>query len=134
MKNFYCVLALFCALAFARAQPTNPIPLWPSGAPGALGTADKDIPTLTGFFPEADKATGAAVVICPGGGYGGLAPHEGAGYAEWLADHGIAGIVFKYRVRSERHPQPPQLQHAQLGLRPATVQSAPAENEPQRVR
>ena len=69
-----------------HASPLEPIPLWPGGAPGALGTNETDIPTLTAFLPEPAKATGAAIVICPGGGYGGLADHEGRGYAEWLAE------------------------------------------------
>jgi hypothetical protein len=47
--------------------------LWPQGAPGATGQSDNDKPTLTISLPPADKANGAAVVVCPGGGYGGLA-------------------------------------------------------------
>src|SRR5882757_11585252 len=88
------------------AAPLDPILLWPNGAPGALGDKDDDKPTLAAFLPAPEKATGAAIVICPGGGYGGLAPHEGAGYAEWLAENGIAGIVLKYRLGSGgyRHP------------------------------
>src|SRR5689334_2347381 len=69
----------------AVPAPQNPIRLWAEAAPGALGTADRDIPTLTPFLPDPALATGAAIVICPGGGYGGLADHEGRGYAEWLA-------------------------------------------------
>ena len=45
------------------------IPLWPGGAPGALGTSSNDIPTLTPYLPDPASATGAAMVICPGGGY-----------------------------------------------------------------
>ena len=89
------------------AQPKDAFPLWATATPGALGTDPvKDIPTLTPFFPAADKATGAAVVICPGGGYGGLAAHEGRAYALWLNAHGIAGFVLKYRLGSAgyRHP------------------------------
>ena len=44
--------------------------LWPQGAPGAVGEEEKDKPSLTVYLPPADKANGAAVVICPGGGYG----------------------------------------------------------------
>src|ERR1043166_3301312 len=84
--------------AQAQSQSTNSFPLWPDGAPGALGKEDKDIPTLTPFWPEPSKATGAALVICPGGGYGGLAPHEGADYARFMTEHGIAGFVLKYRL------------------------------------
>jgi len=89
------------------AQPKEAFPLWAKATPGALGTDPvKDIPTLTPFFPAAEKATGASVVICPGGGYGGLASHEGRDYALWLNAHGIAGFVLKYRLGSAgyRHP------------------------------
>ena len=88
-------------------SPPSCSPPPPRSSPGALGTDPvKDIPTLTPFFPAADKATGASVVICPGGGYGGLASHEGRDYALWLNAHGIAGFVLKYRLGSAgyRHP------------------------------
>ncbi|HSH93065.1 MAG TPA: alpha/beta hydrolase [Roseimicrobium sp.] len=90
--------ALFATPSVSQAQPREPFPLWPEGAPGALGTADKDIPTLTPYFANAAKATGAAMVICPGGGYGGLAPHEGRDYAMWLNEQGISAFVLKYRL------------------------------------
>ena len=100
-----------------HAAPLEPIPLWPQGAPGALGDKDDDKPTLTAFLPAPEKATGAAVVICPGGGYGGLAPHEGAGYAEWLAENGIAGIVLKYRLGSKGYRHPAMLNDAARAVR-----------------
>jgi len=100
-----------------QAAPLDPIPLWPQGAPGALGTADTDIPTLTAFLPSPEKATGAAIVVCPGGGYGGLADHEGAGYAEWLAEHGVAGIVLKYRLGSKGYRHPAMLNDAARAVR-----------------
>lgn len=90
------------------AQSHDVIPLWPDGAiPGALGADPlKDIPTLTPFWPASEKATGAAMVICPGGGYNVLAPHEGKDYALWLNERGIAGFVLKYRLAPDgyRHP------------------------------
>ena len=116
MRPILFVLASILGSAVGAA-PLPPIPLWPAGAPGALGSAEPDIPTLTAFLPAADKATGAAVVICPGGGYGGLAPHEGAGYAEWLAGHGIAGIVLKYRLGSNGYRHPVMLNDAARAVR-----------------
>ena len=95
MRILYVLLALLWPGVVAQAQPTNAFPLWPEGAPGALGQAEKDTPTLTPFLPAAEKATGAAFIICPGGGYGGLAEHEGKGYALWFNEHGIAGFVLK---------------------------------------
>lgn len=107
MKLPTLVAAMFATAATLLAQPKEAFPLWAKDTPGALGADPvKDIPTLTPFFPAADKATGAAVVICPGGGYGGLAAHEGRDYALWLNAHGIAGFVLKYRLGSAgyRHP------------------------------
>jgi acetyl esterase/lipase len=61
----------------------------------------KDVrwPTLTVYLPEKEKATGAAVVICPGGGYSGVAIDlEGDNVAKWLNTVGVAGVVLKYRM------------------------------------
>src|SRR5258708_5674272 len=106
MKSFLTGIAL-CLFAIAAHTETNDVfPLWSGKPPGALGEAEKDIPTLTAFYPDPAKATGAAFVICPGGGYGHLADHEGKDYALWLKDRGIAGFVFKYRLGTSgyRHP------------------------------
>ena len=106
MKPLPSICAVWLVAMTLRAQPTNPLPLWPEGAPGALGTNDQDIPTLTAFVPDPAKATGAAMVICPGGGYTHLAPHEGKNYALWLAEQGVTGFVLKYRLGTDgyRHP------------------------------
>nr|WP_303652667.1 alpha/beta hydrolase [Paludisphaera mucosa] len=76
------------------------VKLWAQGAPDAKGTDPaKDVPTLSVFLPKPDVATGAAVVVCPGGGYGGLAiDHEGKQVAEWLNSIGVATFVLKYRL------------------------------------
>lgn len=60
-------------LGTIHAQGLDPLLLWPGGAPGALGTEPKDTPTVTPYLPAKETATGAAIVICPGGGYGHLA-------------------------------------------------------------
>src|ERR1043166_3554612 len=98
MKPCLLLAGLVTISVAARAETPEPLPLWPNGAPGALGTEEKDGRTLTPYSAEPDKATGAAMVICPGGGYGGLAPHEGKDYALWLNGHGIAAFVLKYRL------------------------------------
>src|SRR5256885_16091008 len=74
----------FIAVCFvSHAQVPSPIPLWPQGAPGALGKEEKDIPTITPIFPnDAARASGAAMVIFPGGGYGALASYEGKDRSE----------------------------------------------------
>jgi acetyl esterase/lipase len=99
----------------AQSPPT--FPLWPGGAPGALGNASNDIPTLTVFQPPADKASGAAIVVCPGGGYGGLASHEGPDYALFLNQHGVAAFVLRYRLGSQGYRHPRMLEDAQRAIR-----------------
>ena len=71
--------------------------LWPEGAPGALGNSPEDFPTLTIYQPEG-KPTGAGMVVCPGGGYQNLAPHEQEPVALWLASLGITAAVLRYRL------------------------------------
>jgi len=82
--------------------------LWPNGAPDARGESAGDRPTLTFYFPE--KPNGAAIVICPGGAYRGLANHEGDTIAHWCNTFGVTGIVLRYRhARSGagyKHPTP----------------------------
>jgi acetyl esterase/lipase len=96
------VLSLLCLLvagpAFALDHPTEPLRLWPGKAPEALGEEDKDTPTVTPYWPAPELATGAAFVVCPGGGYRNLAPHEGEPFAKWLNSLGIAAFVLKYRL------------------------------------
>ena len=98
----------------APADEPHTYPLWPQGAPGALGSdaGDEfhpgDIPTITVYLPPREKATGASILICPGGGYGFLATeHEGKDVAEWLNSLGVAGVVLKYRLAPKyKHPAP----------------------------
>ena len=111
------VTCLLLSMAPAPAEEQPALKLWPDAVPGALGTADKDVPTLTPFLPAKEKATGAAMVVCPGGGYGGLADHEGKGYALWLNDQGIAAFVLKYRLGSAGYRHPIMLQDAARAVR-----------------
>ncbi len=124
------LLALTCTLTAADAPKAEP--LWPRAAPGALGDKDADIPTLTPFLPPADKANGTAVVICPGGGYGGLAiSYEGMDVGAWMAKRGVAGFVLKYRVAPYKHPIP--LQDAQRALRTVRARAKEWNVDPKRV-
>ena len=115
------------------AQPTAPIVLWPEGAPGALGNEAQDIPTLTPYFAKPENATGAAMVICPGGGYGGLAEHEGKTYALWFNDQGIAGFVLKYRLGSSGYRHPRMLQDAARAVRLVRSKAADWKLDPKRI-
>jgi acetyl esterase/lipase len=96
------------------AQQT--IPLWNGDAPGALGSEDRDRPTLTIYVPFGEKVP-TGVVVCPGGGYGGLADnHEGRQIANWLNSLGITAFVLKYRL-GPRYHHPRELQDAQRAIR-----------------
>ena len=127
------MLVLLGCFTSVHAQSTNSFPLWPDGAPGALGKEDKDIPTLTPFFPAPEKATGAAMVICPGGGYGGLAPHEGQDYARFLNEHGIAGFVLKYRLGPGGYHHPAMLEDAARAVRVVRSKAGEWKLDPKRI-
>src|SRR5579859_5865546 len=89
-------IGIVFACGFARAaDEPQIIRLWDGDAPGAKGTADADIPTLTIYRAPNQKGAVAAFVVCPGGGYGGLAAHEGQPIAQWLNTLGITGAVLK---------------------------------------
>jgi acetyl esterase/lipase len=97
---------------FAAAQ-TQTIVLWESGAPGAVGKEPADIPTITPHFAPKDKATGAAIVVLPGGGYSHLSDvKEGSAVAEWLNSIGITAFVLKYRLGMRYHQPAPLLDAA----------------------
>jgi acetyl esterase/lipase len=100
------------------AKASTVIPLWPNGTPGAKGTdPDKDVPTLTICLPKPEIATGSAVVVCPGGGYGMLAvDHEGKQVAEWLNSVGVAAFILKYRL-GPRYHHPAMLDDAGRAIR-----------------
>ncbi len=93
------------------------IRLYSGDAPGALGQRPQDIPTLTPFPANPAKHNGATMLILPGGGYGSLAEHEGTGYAEFFAAHGITAYVLKYRLGSNGYRHPIMLNDAARALR-----------------
>ena len=131
MRMLLLVL-LSCCTAIA-GQPASPLPLWPQGAPGALGTDEKDHPSLTPFLADPSKATAAAIVICPGGGYAGLAGHEGEHYARFLNEQGIAAFVLKYRLGSAGYRHPVMLQDAARAVRLVRARAAEWKLDPNRV-
>ena len=133
MKLFPVLLVGAMPVLSAAADPTNSFPLWAGGAPGALGTAEKDIPALTVYLPDPAKATGAAMVICPGGGYGGLANHEGEHYARFLNESGIAGFVLRYRLATGGYHHPAMLQDAARAMRTVRARAAEWHVDQQRI-
>lgn len=90
------------AIPLRPAVPGAPPEQWERmtiGANSARNIRNVVNPTLTPVLPEPGKATGAAVIVAPGGGFRGLAiDHEGFEVARWLAARGIAAFVLKYRV------------------------------------
>jgi acetyl esterase/lipase len=102
MVAILLMMALIFAMAQDGARPT-PMPLWPAGAPLAKGSQPEDIPTISLYLPPPDKASGAAIVVCPGGGYQHLAAHEGHDIAVWLNSVGVAAAVLKYRLGPKYH-------------------------------
>jgi len=131
----------------------TPVPLWPGGAPGALGTNEWDIPTVTPYLPasatlrrgapdatnatglprQSEATAGAAMVICPGGGYGQLAPHEGNDYALWLNQYGVTCFVLKYRLGSHGYRHPAMLQDAARAVRLVRAKAADWKIDPHHV-
>src|SRR5258708_12119175 len=110
----------------------NAMRLWPGDAPGAMGTAKVDIPTITRFDPPAGKANGAAMVVCPGGGYGFLASHEGPTVAEWLNTLGVTAFVLKYRLGPKYH-HPVELGDAQRAIRTIRARAEEWKGDPHRI-
>ena len=146
-------LALFTSIAAWAAEP-QVIQLWPNGAPGSEGkTAPEAVrispegehivssvhhPSLTVYLPSKEKATGAGVVIIPGGGHRELwMDHEGYRIAQWLSDHGVAGFIVKYRLAAE--PGSPykvereSLADVQRAIRTVRSRAAEWNIDPQRI-
>lgn len=111
----HCLLIVLATLpALAAAKPPQILPLWSADAPVGNGQTEKTTASITIHHPE--KANGTAIVICPGGGYGGLAvAPEGHGIAKWLNTHGITGVVLEYRLPAGRAQVP--LLDAQRAIR-----------------
>ena len=119
--------------------------LWPDGAPGAIEfkiweretyifgrVRNVREPSLTIYLPPEDKASGTAVVICPGGGYKTLAiKKEGYKIAAWLNSLGVAGFVLKYRHHQHAHPIP--LMDAQRAIRMVRSRSEEWNVDPDKV-
>ena len=129
--------SLLLAAAVGAGEPV--VPLWEAGKvpESALGTPEKNSPSVTVFAAPADKATGAAVVVCPGGGYGFLADdHEGKQVAEFLNGLGVHAFVLKYRITSKDRPGPlltaPMLD-VQRAVRYARANAAKYKIDPTRI-
>jgi len=114
MKFIPAILILITTTAFA--QKSQPVPLYPNGVPNSKPAPKSYVevmgddsflmkvttPTITPYFPDKDKANGAAVIICPGGGYIGLAiDNEGDQIAKAFNNIGVTAFLLKYRLPSD---------------------------------
>ncbi|MEM6844610.1 MAG: alpha/beta hydrolase [Bacteroidota bacterium] len=110
MKLFFLTSIVCFTIANTFAQPEpDTLRLWPEGAPGATGTEEKDQPSLIRYPAPEHTATGAAVIVCPGGGYNMLAmDHEGHQIAKWLNSFGVSAYILTYRLGKNgyKHPIP----------------------------
>lgn len=134
--------SLFCRLVLvlvagvtlaATVSAEETVLLWPSGAPGKVGDEDVDKPWLWLYPAAKENSSGTAVVVCPGGGYGGHAvDHEGTQVARWFNSIGVSAYVLKYRLGQRyKHPAPMQdvqraIQHVrahaeQFGVKPHRI-------------
>jgi acetyl esterase/lipase len=114
--------------------PASPqeILLWENGAPGALGQADTDKPTITAYRAPRGS-TGTAIIVAPGGGYGALAiEHEGRQWAYWYNAMGVTAFVLKYRL-GPRYHHPIELGDAQRAIRTVRARAAEFGIMPDRI-
>jgi len=131
-QGFLSLLILYCGLPLLAQAADDPpvVPLWEKGAPGfedrknekeqrnvktsgEYSVTNVHNPYVTVFLPPKDKATGAAVVIAPGGGHRELwVKHEGEFVAKWLSEHGVAAFVLRYRLGREKDTKYKIAEHA----------------------
>lgn len=114
----WALLLIECSIQRIQAAEPDSLALWAGGAPGSearkteaekadIGPGKCNVtnvhnPSITPYLPAADKATGTAIIIAPGGGHRMLClGHEGNTLGEWFAEHGIAAFVLKYRLARE---------------------------------
>jgi endo-1,4-beta-xylanase len=118
MRATLLLRLLMAAPVVHAADAPNIVLLWPNGAPGSEGKTEAERPSatstqlsavtnvhkpsLTAYLPKREAATGAAIVIIPGGGHRMLAiEHEGYAVGRWFSERGIMGLVVKYRLARE---------------------------------
>jgi acetyl esterase/lipase len=146
LTTFFLIAAAAPACQAAPAEAPKEILLWPKDHPANQGDEPKSVdspewtervtksPTLTPFLPPGDHGPTAAAVICPGGGYSGLAmAKEGRAMAEWLQSHGVAGVILRYRCGGGKNQQPVPLQDAQRAIRTVRAKAVQWNIDPKRV-
>ena len=156
---FLAVVSTLTASSIFAAEISKPIPLWSGDAPGEKGDigpeadqtkpSDKPVsgrplirlgnvsqPTITVYSPGKERATGAAIIVCPGGGYGILALDlEGTEICEWLNTIGVTAVLLKYRVpkRADLEKHTAALQDAQRAIGLVRSRAAEFGIDPKRI-
>ena len=135
LLSLVVMTTLVADLAMPPGAPAG-VPLYPGTAPLSVGDSDLDKPTLAPYLVPNAKGT-AAVVICPGGGYGALAMnHEGDQIAKFLNKLGINAFVLKYRVVGKGRPGPlmrAPLTDVQTAIRTVRMNAAATGTDPNKV-
>ncbi len=126
MRSSFLLLLLVGSASSGLAQPPAPqsppagpqeIRLWDAAAPGALGTADADTPTITAYRADPRRASGTAIIVAPGGSYRALSmDNEGRQEAYWFNAMGVTAFVLKYRL-GPRYHHPVEIGDAQRAIR-----------------
>lgn len=107
--------------------------LWTGGAPGAVGEEDKDKPSITAFPAPEDKATGAACLVLPGGGYGGLmTSYEGDEVCQWLNGIGVHAFTLRYRL-GPRYHHPAMMDDVNRAVRLVRARAAEWKIDPDKI-
>ena len=118
-REFCITILLVGTCVISASAQSAPVKLWPNGAPGLEVGHGEEItrlspegehilsniqePSITPYLPRADAATGAAVIIAPGGGHSEIwIDHEGYAVAGWLSSRGVAAFVLKYRLARQK--------------------------------
>lgn len=147
------LMLMLCAASFAQEAPV--LKVWPGKVPGETAQTgperivprkpnempiklitDVSEPTLTLYKAPKDKDTGAAILICPGGGYSVLAwDLEGTEVAQWLNSIGVSGIILKYRVPARKGLPNylPPLQDAQRAMSLVRSKASEWNIDPKRI-
>lgn len=141
--DLHVMACVILAVTFVQATPAaSPsavtMPLWPSVPPGSTASDEGDVPELILTRVESDSPT-AAIVIFPGGGYGGHAmDHEGYQFAEWFHSLGVTSAICTYRLRGKGnqgkgygHPIP--MQDAQRAIQTLRARAAEWNIDPDRI-
>ena len=152
-RKFHALLPLLAAYSLIAAEPQS-ILLWPNGTPGSEGKSAPEAvrvtpagdhvvssvhqPSITPYLPTAETATGAAVIIAPGGGHSALwMDHEGYNVARWLSQHGVAAFVLKYRLAREKEStytiEGTSLQDTQRAITAVRTRAAEWHIDPSRI-